>query len=580
MNDRGASETFTTPVVDAPLGEAALLRSQIAALEQLLDVHERTSLEQATRLEQTLREREELLSRERRSRGALVESEQRLRLALDAGQMGTWEWDIQHNLIIWSPEEERLYGLEPGTFSGTIEEYRERIHPEDRESSLALLQEALARRARTHHVLHRVVLPDSSVRWLDSHARFLYAADGTPLRLVGVSTDVTDRREMETVRDRALAEAKSERARLYDVFMQAPAAIAVLEEKEHRFTVANPFYVQLVGGRAVLGLTVREALPELEGQGFFDLLDRVYDSGEAYTARETLVRIDRRGTGVLDDVYVDFVYQPLEEEDGRVFGIMAHAVDVTTQVVARQTAELRAEELTRLTRELERSNKELDQFAYVASHDLKAPLRGIANLTQWIEEDLGDRVTGESKEHMRLLKGRVNRMEALIDGVLAYSRAGRVRDRPARVDVGKLLEETIELISPPAETTVVIGAPMPVIAAERVPLQQVFMNLIGNAIKHNRRPGARVEVQAEPDGDCYRFAITDNGPGIAPQYREKIWQIFQTLAPRDQVEGTGIGLSVVRKIVEARGGHAWLESELGSGSTFYFTWPMQQESSS
>jgi PAS domain S-box-containing protein len=580
VNDHSSSDTFTTPTVGAPLGEVALLRSQIAALEQLLDVHERTSLEQATRLEQTLREREELLTRERRSRDALIESEQRLRLALDAGRMGTWEWDIQQNRIIWSPEEERLYGLEPGTFSGSIDEYRDRIHPDDRERSLAEVQDAVARRARTHHVLHRIVQPDGEVRWLDSHARFLYAEDGTPLRLVGVSTDITDRREMEFARDRALNEVRSERARLYNVFMQAPAAIAVLEEAEHRFTVANPLYIELVGGRKVLGSTVREALPELDGQGFYELLDRVYESGEPYAARETLVRLDRRGAGVLDDVYLDFVYQPLEEEDGRVFGIMAHAVDVTAQVVARQTAELRAEELTRLTRELERSNKELDQFAYVASHDLKAPLRGIANLTQWIEEDLGDGVTGESKEHMQLLKGRVNRMEALIDGILAYSRAGRVRDRPARVDVGQLLAETVELIAPPAETEVVVAPEMPVIEAERVPLQQVFMNLIGNAIKHNRRPGARVEIRAEPDGDCYRFAVADNGPGIAPQYREKVWQIFQTLAPRDKVEGTGIGLSVVRKIVEARGGQAWLESEPEKGATFYFTWPKQQEPTS
>jgi signal transduction histidine kinase len=152
-----------------------------------------------------------------------------------------------------------------------------------------------------------------------------------------------------------------------------------------------------------------------------------------------------------------------------------------------------------------------------------------------------------------------------------------VRERPVRIDVGKLLAETIELLAPAADTEVVVEGDMPVVESERVPLQQVFMNLIGNAIKHNRRPGARVAIRAEPDGDCYRFAIADNGPGIAPQHREKIWQIFQTLAPRDKVEGTGIGLSVVRKIVEARGGRAWLESEPGQGSTFYFTWPTHQE---
>ena len=577
MTDRGdiAQERSVTRTADAPLGEVQLLRSQVAALEQLLDVHEHTSVEQATRLEQTLREREELLARERAARDALVVSEQRLRLALEAGKMGTWEWDVLGARLVWSPEEERLYGLPPGAFSGSIEEYRERMHPDDREQALAMVMEALQRKASTQHILHRIVKPDGEVRWLDSHARLLYDA-GQPVRLVGVSTDVTERLEIEAARDRALAQAKAERQRLNEVFMQAPAAIAVLEGPEHIFTVANPLYVELVGGRDVAGQPVRAALPEIEGQGFLDLLHTVYTSGEPYAASEMLVRLDRDQDGVLEDVYVDFVYQPMKTDSGEPFGIMVHAVDVTSQVMTRREVERKAEELARLSRDLERSNRELDQFAYVASHDLKAPLRGIANLTQWIEEDLGDKVTGESKEHMQLLKGRVHRMEALIDGILAYSRAGRTRERPARVDVGALLHEAIELLAPPAQTTIVVAPNMPVIEAERVPLQQVFMNLVGNAIKYTMRPDARIEISAEPEGELYRFAIADNGPGIAPQYREKIWQIFQTLAPRDKVEGTGIGLSVVRKTVESRGGRAWLESEPGQGSTFYFTWPRQQ----
>jgi PAS domain S-box-containing protein len=377
--------------------------------------------------------------------------------------------------------------------------------------------------------------------------------------------------------DRALAEAKLERQRLYDVFMQAPAAIAVLEGPTHVFTVANPRYRELVGGREVLGKSVREALPEVEGQGILELLDRVYESGEAYAAKEMELHLDRDGDGVAETIHVDFVYQPLRSAEGGSFGIMAHAVDVTAQVDARQDAERRADELARLSAELKRSNQELDQFAYVASHDLKAPLRGIANLTEWIEEDVGAALSPESREHMHLLKGRVHRMEALIDGILTYSRAGRVHDEPVEVDVGALVTECVELLAPPQETEVVVRPGMPTVLTERVPMQQVFMNLIGNAIKYNQRPGARVEISSQPDGDAYRFAVSDNGPGIEPRYRERIWQIFQTLAARDKVEGTGIGLSVVRKIVETRGGTAWLDSEVGKGTTFYFTWPSQPE---
>jgi PAS domain S-box-containing protein len=219
--------------------------------------------------------------------------------------------------------------------------------------------------------------------------------------------------------------------------------------------------------------------------------------------------------------------------------------------------------------------RELDQFAYVASHDLKAPLRGIANLAQWIQDDTGEQLGAESTEHMRLLQGRVHRMEALIDGILTYSRAGRMLNSPERVDTGALVREVIELLAPPAEVTIEVPSQMPAVNAERVPLQQVFLNLIGNAVKHSRieRSDVIVRIDWRDLGDAFEFSVSDNGPGIDPEYHERIWGIFQTLAPRDKVEGTGIGLSVVRKIVETRGGSTSVESSRKHGSTFRFIWP-------
>ncbi|HEX6209668.1 MAG TPA: PAS domain S-box protein [Methylomirabilota bacterium] len=219
--------------------------------------------------------------------------------------------------------------------------------------------------------------------------------------------------------------------------------------------------------------------------------------------------------------------------------------------------------------------RELDQFAYVASHDLKAPLRGIANLAQWIQDDVGDRLDPQSTEHMRLLQGRVHRMEALIDGILAYSRAGRLLGHPEPVDTSALVREVVDLLAPPAGVTIQVAEGMPTLEAERVPLQQVFMNLIGNAVKYTRahRPDVVVRVDWQDAGAALQFAVTDNGPGIAPQYHERIWGIFQTLTARDKVEGTGIGLSLVRKVVETRRGRAWVESAPGQGAAFCFTWP-------
>ena len=376
---------------------------------------------------------------------------------------------------------------------------------------------------------------------------------------------------------RILAERQlqAERGRLAEIFERAPAFIATLRGPDHVFETTNPLYKQLIGHRDVIGKPVREAPPEVVEQGFIGLLDRVYQTGEPFVGTEVNILLQSvPGADPVEHV-LNFLYQPISEVDGGISGIFVHAVDVSEQVRARREEERKAEEMSRLAWALEASNRELDQFAYVASHDLKAPLRGIANLAQWIEDDLADRFTAESHEHMRLLHGRVHRMEALIDGILRYSRAGRTHEAPERVDTRALLDEVVDLIAPPAGVQVVVHPGMPVLRTERLPLQQVFMNLVSNAVKYGG-VNARVEVSAGEDeaGVC-RFTVRDHGPGIAPEYHERIFAIFQTLEARDKVEGTGIGLSIVKKMVESRGGRVWVESAPGQGAAFHFLWPAQ-----
>ena len=221
------------------------------------------------------------------------------------------------------------------------------------------------------------------------------------------------------------------------------------------------------------------------------------------------------------------------------------------------------------------ANRELDQFAYMASHDLRAPLRAIANLAQWIRDDVGEALDSTSQQHLRLLQAGVHRMEGLIDGILAYSRAGRTLNAPEPVDTGALVREVVELLAPPAEVTIQVADAMPTVEAERVPLQQVFLNLIGNALKYSLavRPDVVIRIGWRDLGDTVEFTVSDNGPGIAPEFHDRIWGMFQTLAARDKVEGTGIGLSVVKKIAETRGGAVSVESALHQGATFRFTWP-------
>jgi signal transduction histidine kinase len=240
--------------------------------------------------------------------------------------------------------------------------------------------------------------------------------------------------------------------------------------------------------------------------------------------------------------------------------------------IAMDNARLFAE-ATALIEQLERTNRDLDQFAYVTSHDLKAPLRGIANLSQWIEDDLGDKMDEQALYHMRLLRGRVTRLEGLIEGILAYSRADRNQGEVSEVHVGQLAHDIWELLAPPATAKLVVAPHLPTLRTMRVPLQQVLMNLMGNAIKYNQGRELVVEVGGERRGELWALHVRDNGVGIAPEFHERIWGLFQTLEARDKVESTGIGLAVVRKIVETRGGKTWIESAAGAGATFWFTWP-------
>ncbi len=248
-----------------------------------------------------------------------------------------------------------------------------------------------------------------------------------------------------------------------------------------------------------------------------------------------------------------------------------------TSVELQQRVEERTAELADKAKELERSNHELGQFAYVTSHDLKAPLRAIANLSEWIEEDLEECLTDDTRKQMKLMRGRVHRMEALIEGILEYSRVGRVSVDVSEVDVGELLTETVENLAPPELFNIEIAPNMPTLSAARVRLSQVFANLISNAIKYRARDDGNIWVSVKDEGDFYQFSVADDGLGIAEEYHEKIFQIFQTLQARDTFESTGVGLTLVKKIVEEQGGSIELESSEGKGSTFRFTWPKQPE---
>jgi PAS domain S-box-containing protein len=253
---------------------------------------------------------------------------------------------------------------------------------------------------------------------------------------------------------------------------------------------------------------------------------------------------------------------PWRDAAGEVIGVIGISRDITD----RKRAEVALTE----------RNQELDSFVHVVSHDLKAPLRAISNLSQWIEDDLEGKLPPDNQEQFQLLRARVKRMESMIDSLLMYARAGRQQAVLETFNVADLLSEIIDSIAPAQSFTITIQPPLPTLTTNRLFLSQVLTNLISNAVKHHPSPEGHLDIATIDRRDCYEFVIKDDGAGIAPENHAKIFGIFHTLKGKDNSDSTGVGLAIVKKIVETEGGTIRVESELGRGTTFYVTWPKMQ----
>jgi PAS domain S-box-containing protein len=265
----------------------------------------------------------------------------------------------------------------------------------------------------------------------------------------------------------------------------------------------------------------------------------------------------------------------LVRRKGGPHGLVVMIRDVTERRQAEAMLEALNRDLKSTVEDLERSNQELRDFAHAAAHDLKTPLRGIVTLADWIAEDSADKIGEQGQANLDLLRKRADRMVRLIEGILHYAEVGQGEQIVEKVDANAVVAEVVEQIAPPPQILIGMDNSLPVVPCDRVRLTQVFQNLIGNAVKYMDKPQGRVQVGCVEDGAFWKFSVADNGPGIEAKYFERIFRIFQTLGPKDEYESTGIGLALVKKIVEREGGRVWIESEVGRGSTFFFTVPKQ-----
>lgn len=350
-------------------------------------------------------------------------------------------------------------------------------------------------------------------------------------------------------------------------------------------------------GRAHFGMevgVVSRVAGDVSTIEFLDTDDPVFKRGTAVAIEESYSQYFPEGSDVrvIDDVELSPIGREAPFERKPLYSLVGVPIIVSgapygalyfaaNKVAARPLSEVDLQlmslfgEWTEMQIRLDTVIGELDNFAYIASHDLRAPLRAIDNLSQWIEEDAGHALTDDAKNYLSLLRGRVSRLETLLNDLLEYSRAGRVAGEVRPVEIDKVLDDSIMQIGVPEHLAVKVAPNMPVVDADPATLIQIFGNLLSNAIKHHDKDAGSIEISVAERENFWEFLIEDDGPGVQPEFRERIFDIFQTLRPRDEVEGSGMGLAIVKRLVDTAGGRISVSDRAGGepGAAFRFTWP-------
>ncbi|HEX9103862.1 MAG TPA: PAS domain-containing protein, partial [Polyangia bacterium] len=504
----------------------------------------------------------------RRAHDALAKTQRRLSVAAQVAGVGTFSWDIAHNINEWSPELERLYGVEPGSFGRTYAAWAARVHPDDLPRAEAAVADSLRTGALEGE--WRALLPNGATRWLLARGIVLRDAAGTPAQMIGANFDISDRKRFEDERERLLGDLRAQGEQLKMLYQQTPLPITVIEGDELRFTLVNASYRALVGFDP-LGVPLLEAFPQLAGSRVYELIRRVYSTGEPAAVVEELVPM-ARADGSFEDRWFTVTWSALRAADGRVRGVLSVGYDVTAQVMARRALEQAREAA-------EEANRAKDEFLALLGHELRNPLAPILTALEVIKM----RGTDPSEREHLVIERQVQHVTRLVEDLLDVSRVtrGKVTLAQRPTELLPVVYKAIEIATPILEKNRQVficdvpasGLPVDV---DPVRIAQVLSNLLTNAAKYSP-PGSRVTLRAHREGDEVVVAVEDTGDGIEPELLPRIFEPFvqarQSLARSHG--GLGLGLTVVRNLVKLHGGRVAAESRgAGRGSTFTVRLPL------
>lgn len=459
-----------------------------------------------------------------------------------------------------SPTVRKYDGLEPEDVIANPDLLYELTHPDDVPGLVAGL--AQSARTLTQFVWEGRNIVHGKTVWLRLEAVPTRDSDGT-LVWSGVRTDITAQKEAEIALERS--------QRLVErVTKTLPDLIFVFDLIQNMPVYFNRSIAELLGYSIdeimALGADFVTKLVHPDDHLERSLIDARYQRLEDHEIMESEYRLLTRDRGYIWVNVRDTIYE--RAEDGKPTQVLGVMRDVTEQKLAE-------EQYRQLVMQLETTNQELKDFAYVISHDLRAPLRGVSSIVHWLVAQYGDQFDGgEGKELIDLLVGRVQRMEQMINGVLEYSRIGREKALRSAVDLNQMLAHIVDDIVPTDRITVHITQSLPTLHADPTRIRQVFQNLIDNAVKFMDKPHGYIYVGCQRESDHWCFSIRDTGPGIEAEHYERIFQLFQTLHPKDSFESTGVGLALTKRIVEMYHGKIWVDSAVNVGTTFYFTLPV------